>query len=330
MLDYCSISAENEKQMRLTGSSLAQTLYRTPGTIALRGELGAGKTTFVQGFAEGLGLRQRITSPTFALEQRYGAGVLSHIDLYRLTPEQASQFLRTLDPFPGIRIIEWSERTSESEADIEITITEEKTGRKIVSDFRDIAIPTDNEIEQWKDEVCLPQHIRRHIQKVADVAAIVADALIAQGRIVRRAALRSAALTHDLLRFVDFLSMTGDANYSPSQKERDTWTEMKKTFGTPHEAAAEKFLAEHGLPDIGRIVSTHRGHGRDAVPVTIEQFALSYADKRVAMDKLVTLKERFDDLLIRSGHSKESNVAREWRAEMKRIERLLFPQGVPF
>ena len=53
------------------GASLAASLYTVPLTLFLKGELGAGKTTFLQGFAEGLGIRERLTSPTYALEQRY-------------------------------------------------------------------------------------------------------------------------------------------------------------------------------------------------------------------------------------------------------------------
>ena len=103
MFDSCTLQAGNDEQMRKIGSSLAQTVYRTPGTIVLRGELGAGKTTFVQGFAKGLGIKDGVTSPTYALEQRYGDDVLSHIDLYRLSSVQAAEFMHTLDPFAGIR-----------------------------------------------------------------------------------------------------------------------------------------------------------------------------------------------------------------------------------
>ena len=60
------------------------------GVVALQGELGAGKTTFVQGLARALGIRRPVTSPTFTLVGEY-AGTrlrLVHMDLYRLrTPD---------------------------------------------------------------------------------------------------------------------------------------------------------------------------------------------------------------------------------------------------
>ncbi len=330
MIDSCKVQAKNEGQMRKTGISLAKTIYRRPETTLLRGELGAGKTTFVQGFAEGLGISEHVTSPTYALEQRYGDSVLSHIDLYRLYPSEATEFLRTLDPFPGIRVIEWSDRTNGIDANIEIDIKEEKDKREIQIYFKDIAIPPETEIIEWMAEVGLPPHILRHMRKVAEIGDIVADALRKQGRLVRKNALRSAALTHDLLRFVDFKSLSGDAFYSPSPAETEKWIRCKAAYGTPHEAAAENFLIERGYPEIGLIVRTHRGHGKNSVPETVEQYALSYADKRTLMDTSVTLDERFDDFIIRYGNGKESDIAREWRAEMKRIETFLFPEGAPF
>lgn len=329
MLDSSTIQARNEELMRKTGHSLTDTIYRRPGTVVLRGELGAGKTTFVQGLAAGLGIGERITSPTYALEQRYGGETLSHIDLYRLTPVQAAEFLRTLDPFPGLRVIEWSDRTS-VEPDIEIDIAETKEGRSIAATFRDVAVPTDSDVESWMELVMLPGHIRKHVRKVADIANRVAEALESQGRIVRKKALRAAALSHDLLRFVDFVSMTGDEVYSPAPHETETWKRMKEAYGTPHEAAAQKFLTEHGYPDIGRIVLTHRGYGQNQTPETIEQLILAYSDKRAIIDNIVTLDERFDDFMVRYGKGKESADARAWRAEMKRIEALLFPDGAPF
>jgi tRNA threonylcarbamoyladenosine biosynthesis protein TsaE len=67
------------------GAELAATLV--PGDLVLvRGDLGAGKTTFVRGAARALGVSDPVTSPTFSIGHRYaGNGVtVSHLDLYRL------------------------------------------------------------------------------------------------------------------------------------------------------------------------------------------------------------------------------------------------------
>ena len=81
--------------------------------LALIGNLGAGKTTFSQGFALGLGLDDSIISPTFKLVSEYhGERMLNHIDCYRLDSSRdflnigGENFLNCQD---GVTIIEWAD-----------------------------------------------------------------------------------------------------------------------------------------------------------------------------------------------------------------------------
>jgi len=330
--DHVILHTSRAEDTAKVGFSLASSLYAKEQTILLSGELGAGKTTFVQGFARGLGITEAITSPTYALEQQYGDDILSHIDLYRLNEVEASEFVETRESFQGIRIIEWPERTEIPDATIMIHIKEHEEKREITIECRDIQIPTEKDIESWIRKVMLPDHIVRHMNAVADASAKTAQSLITQHRYIRPKALRAAALTHDLLRFVDFVSLTGDEYFSPSKMQTKRWQELKSTYGMSHEDAAQKFLNEKGFGAIGTIVSTHRGYKADGtrLPMTIEQKVLAYADKRVKFDSPVSLDERFDDFAKRYGNGKESSHAKEWRAEMKRIESDLFPDGVPF
>jgi tRNA threonylcarbamoyladenosine biosynthesis protein TsaE len=83
-------------------------------TVALHGDLGAGKTTFVQGLARGFAIAEPVTSPTFTIcaFHRGGTRLLAHLDAYRLErPEQVDALL--LDEFlvsPWCLAIEWPEK----------------------------------------------------------------------------------------------------------------------------------------------------------------------------------------------------------------------------
>ena len=76
---------ENLKETLNLGKKLSQKL-NPHSIVLLKGPIGAGKTSFVQGIAEGLSIPEDITSPTFALSHHYNSGKipLIHLDLYRL------------------------------------------------------------------------------------------------------------------------------------------------------------------------------------------------------------------------------------------------------
>jgi len=85
-----------------------------PGTvIALHGDLGAGKTCFIQGLAEALGIDEPVNSPTYTILGEYqGRMPLHHIDLYRLSGPAEVLGLGLEEYFEagGITAIEWAER----------------------------------------------------------------------------------------------------------------------------------------------------------------------------------------------------------------------------
>jgi tRNA threonylcarbamoyladenosine biosynthesis protein TsaE len=89
--------------------------HLAPGDlVALRGELGAGKTEFVRGLARGLGVpEEAVASPSFALAYEYqGRLTLVHLDLYRLA-DMSPEFLPDLEDYlsgPQVTAVEWAER----------------------------------------------------------------------------------------------------------------------------------------------------------------------------------------------------------------------------
>ena len=90
------------------------------GVIALSGDLGSGKTTFTQGFAKGLGIKDKIISPTFVLIRQHQitnkSATLFHIDLYRLEEVINLKELGLSDMLnnpKNIILIEWAEKAKD-------------------------------------------------------------------------------------------------------------------------------------------------------------------------------------------------------------------------
>ncbi|PIR53773.1 tRNA (adenosine(37)-N6)-threonylcarbamoyltransferase complex ATPase subunit type 1 TsaE [Candidatus Peregrinibacteria bacterium CG10_big_fil_rev_8_21_14_0_10_42_8] len=327
MVDTAQIWLPDAESTNKCGKSLAYTLYEKSITIGLTGSLGAGKTTFLQGFFEELGVTENVTSPTYALEQRYSTPStdIIHIDLYRLEEKQAQELLSQTDDFDGIRCIEWIDKAGSNDiCDILISIEDGKDdGRNIIVEFRDITYPTVEQIIEWRKDMSLPLHICKHCDAVADFAASLAKNMMANGTIVRPETVHRAGLIHDLMRFIDFKEGPSKG-YDDSEELRSIWNTWKLQYpGLKHEAACAAFLEEHDHTHFASIVRTH-GLGSHSGPLhTIEQKLLFYADKRVAEDKVVTLQKRFDDFTVRYGNGKQTDEALVWLDECKTLEKEL-------
>jgi len=109
-----SITTGSAEQTRALATELAAVLP-ADATLALHGDMGVGKTTFVQGLAHGLGVHEQVTSPTFAIYSVYRGTTrrLVHLDAYRLDNEKQLEPL-LLEEFlvsPYCLAIEWPEKT---------------------------------------------------------------------------------------------------------------------------------------------------------------------------------------------------------------------------
>jgi len=109
-LEFLSKSPEQTREM---GTRLGRAL-QAGDVICLQGDLGAGKTTFVQGIAQGWGSQDAVSSPTFILVNVYrrtDGAQLFHLDTYRLesVPEAEELDLETMLA-QGALIVEWPER----------------------------------------------------------------------------------------------------------------------------------------------------------------------------------------------------------------------------
>jgi tRNA threonylcarbamoyladenosine biosynthesis protein TsaE len=107
-----TVTCASAEATRALAAGLAR--RATPGTVvALTGDLGAGKTCFIQGLAEGLGVEGPVTSPTFVMIAEHAGRVpLYHVDLYRTESlaEIRRLGLEELLDGSGITAIEWAEK----------------------------------------------------------------------------------------------------------------------------------------------------------------------------------------------------------------------------
>jgi tRNA threonylcarbamoyladenosine biosynthesis protein TsaE len=106
-----AITSRSPEETRILGACLAPVLL--PGdVISLNGDLGAGKTVFVQGLAAALGVTGRVTSPAFTIVHEYEARwPILHIDVYRLDSYQEVLdlgFEELIDP-AAVLLVEWGE-----------------------------------------------------------------------------------------------------------------------------------------------------------------------------------------------------------------------------
>lgn len=107
-----AIETTSPDETAAAGERLGRTL--DPGAVVgLTGELGAGKTCFVQGLVRGLGVAAQVTSPTFVLVNEYrGRVAVHHVDLYRLDSLDAIEDLGVPDLFgaDAVTLVEWAEK----------------------------------------------------------------------------------------------------------------------------------------------------------------------------------------------------------------------------
>jgi tRNA threonylcarbamoyladenosine biosynthesis protein TsaE len=132
------LSAPTARHMRDLASAIA-TLLAGGDVVVLTGDLGAGKTTFVQGAAKALGVTDPVASPTFTLVRRYrGSRPVNHIDVYRLDRIQDVidlGFEELLDP-DGVTFVEWGDVIEgllpDAYLEIELWTRPEDEGRLVV------------------------------------------------------------------------------------------------------------------------------------------------------------------------------------------------------
>lgn len=119
-LQYLTISP---RQTKKTGEALAKEILRSSPEdkaflLGLEGDLGGGKTTFLQGFARGLGVKEKIASPTFVIMKKFRIPLSAldnfyHFDCYRIKKLKEIldlDFKKIISRPQNVVVVEWSDR----------------------------------------------------------------------------------------------------------------------------------------------------------------------------------------------------------------------------
>jgi len=340
------------------GKKLAYRL-RPGDLVLLFGNLGSGKTHFIKGMAEGLGIRNTIKSPTYAYVNRYCFGNdqcpmtndqlnspltanrsplnLYHYDLYRF--EEGADissigFDETLEDPNAINVVEWADRLGDRLPAKHISVILNGTGNKrsIKIKFVSPTILSESEIHKYYEEWATPMHVRAHCAKVTEVAMKIAQAYVHQGEIINFNLLYPACMFHDMNRVCDFRKLERNRFEEEVTDEKwEKWQSCRQEFkGMHHADITAKILDELGFTETSELIRLHRSdyivEQPDAFD-SIEKKIIYYADKRVKHNEIVSLKERFRDGRERYGKfdsPKEKKLFEEVEIRTKKLEKELF------
>jgi len=293
-------------------------------SVLLYGELGAGKTHFTKGIAEGLGITMTIKSPTFALVNRFpigapigapmGANQFYHYDLFRL--EEGSDltsvgFEETIIDPRAINVVEWADRLGSNVPSQTVVVRFEGQNqeRTIKIEFNRYSVLPETEIENHYAEWVTPIHVRNHCKQVSRVAQQMAEAYMRMGKIINTKLLYVSCMLHDMCRLCDFRTLERDRFEEEVTDEKwEKWKGLREQFkGIHHADIASDQLKDRGFYETAECIRLHKFVSvveESSALDTLEKKITYYADKRVKHTEIVDLEERFRDGRKRHGAGK--------------------------
>lgn len=345
---------QSPKETIELGKKLAGRL-KAGDVVLLYGELGSGKTHFIKGIAEGLGVQMTVKSPTYAYVNKFqipnpksqknskskiqNPKFLYHYDLYRMEEGgdlSSIGFDETLEDPKAINVVEWADRLDEEflEHYISVYLEGDKDKRNIEIRFINPAILNKEFTESYYEEWATPMHVREHSKKVTEVAMAIANAFIKKGEIVNLDLLYPAAMLHDMHRICDFKELDRKCfDEKVTDEKWKKWEACREEFkGMHHADISSDVLKDRGFTETAEVIRLHKSinivEERDSYD-TLEKQILYYADKRVKHNEVVSREERFRDGRERYGGfdgMKERKLFEEVEENTIRLEKELFSQ----
>ena len=275
--------------------------------------MGAGKTTFVRGFAARLAHDLQVASPTFTFLRESNFNFqnekwqLAHFDFFRLRKGSGGEILEILHEKLAqektLVLVEWAERLPKAilpEQRVNIFLKNVgECSRRISAQFLDFGVPTLGQIERIHREFATPLHVRAHENGVARVADFLAQRIFENGALLDLPLVHAGAALHDFVRLVNFPTL--DFEKFPEKvtpRKVAIWEKLRQRFGRDvhHADAGAEILHEKKFSSCACVVAHHKSRQvLQSDPMTLEQKVVHFADKKVLHDRIVTLQERFDD-----------------------------------
>lgn len=293
----------NQETTKRIAKKIAKEL-KEGGLVLLYGDLGSGKTTFVKGVAEGLGLEEfRVKSPTYTYVRHLKNRNLNfyHIDLYRLETidELLEQEIAEITNNPkNIVLIEWADKLFlDPKKAIKVFFQYiDEESREIKIEHKTFTEIDEVEIEKIYKHFFVPNHLIRHMRKVAKVSTTLAKMAEKKSLKLQKNLIVQAALLHDVFRCVDIKNFHPENfNKNPKPAAKKCWLDLRKKYcKIGHEKGMADYLNKEGYPEIANLIAKH-GFFEVHKLKTLEEKILYYADKRVEKDKLVSLEKRISE-----------------------------------
>ena len=352
---YTTKSPEETMQL---GERLASHL-NGHNIILLFGDLGSGKTHLAKGIASGLGVTEKIKSPTYVYvnqlkikNEELKIKTLYHYDLYRLNKGGDTTSIGLEESFENssaLNVVEWADRLEEMPEKyvrVEMNTTtchsgldpkskldprvkpEDDNGEEVHQisiEFIDPEIVPENKIQDFYEEWMTPMHVRDHCKQVTEVAVKLGQAFIDAGEIIDLNLLYSAGMLHDTARVCDFKELKKDGFEEEITDEKwQKWEQCREAYKNVHHAIiSSDFLRQLGYHQTAEVVRLHRSRCIVEEPEsfdTLEKKIMFYADKRVMHRHIVSLKKRFEDGWERYGKDNDEATQKLF----KEVERKTF------
>lgn len=298
MLELISNNVEETKQI---AKRLSDSLY-SGQNLFLFAKMGAGKSVFVKSFLESVN-QSSSASPTYSISNRYNSsnGEYVHYDLYRLDQSEGIGLEEDIYDDETTILVEWAERVSvlpETRIEIKIDILGPDK-RRIKIDWINYSMGIEK-INQLKQEYKTPLNVRQHTEAVSKVAFLSAKKL-ASKYVINPEILLEAGHLHDLVRYINFSNFSSNRFACEfSNSDIAYWKKMaEKHRGEHHGALAQKIVTKLGYDFLGKVIASHQGKYLKTGFENIYEKIMVYADARCMHEKIVSIEERMEDLLVR-------------------------------